>query len=58
MDIVEARKHLTEQDNKKYSDQEVQEIINSLSVLADIALDKWFSLTPEERKRFHNKKNK
>lgn len=51
MTISEARK-LIGAGHVKYTDQEIEEIINTFSVLSDIAIDSWLTKTPEERKQF------
>lgn len=50
MNIQKAREIL-EKNGKKYSDEEIQEMISSTNVLVDMALDMWFKMTPEERKK-------
>ena len=54
--IEEARK-LMGKASSKYTDEQVGEVINSLSVIADLAIDSWLAMKPEERKKWI-KKNK
>ncbi len=49
--IEEARKLLGKA-SSKYSDQQVEEMINTLSLLSDLAIDSWLAKTPEERRKF------
>lgn len=49
--IEEARKLIGE-GHTKYSDEQIEEIINTLYVISDLAIDSWISKTPEERKKF------
>ena len=51
MTIEEARK-LIGKGHTKYTDQQIEEIIGTLSVLSDLAIDSWLAKTPEERKQF------
>ena len=41
--IEQARKHLSDEDNKKYSDEDIQSIISDARVLADIAIDEYLA---------------
>lgn len=51
MTINEARKVLGK-DGNDLTDEQVQEYINSASILAEIAIDTFKEMTPEERKKF------
>lgn len=58
MTIEEARKILGK-DSSKYRDDEVEEVLGTLTVLADIAIDQWIALSPEEKEAWRKKtKNK
>lgn len=57
MTIQEARKVLGK-DDKKLTDDQVQEYINSASVLSEIFFDMLSKMTPEERKAFSKKTKK
>lgn len=49
--IKEARE-LMGKNADKYTDEQVEEMVNTLSVLSDLAIDSWLAKTPEERKKF------
>lgn len=55
MTIQQARKIL-DKEGKKMSDSQVQEFINTASLLSDIFFDMWFKMTPEERANFKSKR--
>ncbi len=50
MDVPTARKTLGKIADR-YTDREVQEIINTLEILADVCIDQFFATTPEEQKK-------
>lgn len=52
--IQEARK-LIGKGYTKYTDEQVEEIINTLYAVSDLAIDSWIAKTPEERKQFVQK---
>lgn len=54
--IEEARKLIGKEANK-YTDEQMAEMVNTLAVLADLAIDSWLAKTPKERKQWI-KKNK
>ena len=54
MDITKARKVLGK-DSKDLTDEQVQEYINSASVLAEIAIDTFQKMTPEQTKKYIKK---
>jgi len=57
MDIKKARKLIGEE-NIKYNDDEILEMIDTAKLFSDIAIDMFSKMTPEERKNFiKNKKN-
>jgi hypothetical protein len=39
------------------TDEQVQELIDSMTALADIIIDHYLSLPPEERAKYRNKPN-
>jgi hypothetical protein len=51
MDIKKARELIGET-NTKYNDEQILQINDSLTTLADIIIDKFLKMTPEERKKF------
>ena len=51
MDIKEARE-LIGDENTKYTDAEIQNMIETARLFADIAIDMFLKMTPEERKKF------
>lgn len=51
MTIDEARKAMGKA-AAKYTDAQIDEMINTMSFLADMAIDTWLAKTPEERKKF------
>jgi len=51
MTIKKAREILGEEYANK-SNEEIQQIIDSLTTLADIAIDTFVKMTPEQRKAF------
>lgn len=55
MNIQKARKVLGKE-GKNLTDEQISEEINTATVLADIFLDMWFEMTPEERKAYKSKK--
>lgn len=54
MTVKEARKILGKEE-KKMTDEQVQEYINSASLLSDIFFDIWNKMTPEERAKWKKK---
>ncbi|MCB9813731.1 MAG: hypothetical protein H6772_04990 [Pseudomonadales bacterium] len=54
MTIKQARRILGKQ-SQDQSDDEVQESIDSGKVLADIIIDQYFKMSPQERKDWHKK---
>ncbi len=52
---IQRAREILEKDCEKLTDDQVQEYINSADVLSDVALDIWFKMTPEERKKFKGK---
>jgi len=52
MNIKKARNLLGKQ-SSKYSDEEVGETIETMTMLANIIIDKYLEMTPEERKKWH-----
>jgi len=54
MTIQRARALLGEK-YAHHTDDEIQEILNTLSVIADIATDSLVKMTPEQRKAFKKK---
>ena len=56
--VEEARKVMGKEASK-YTDNQMVEMVNTLTVLADIAIDSWLAKTPKERKVWAKKhKNK
>lgn len=55
MDIRKARE-LIGRDGIKYTDKQVQEIIDTAKLFSDIAIDMFLKMTPEERKKFSKNK--
>ena len=53
---IQRAREILEKDDGKYTDEEILEFINTADVLSDMALDKWFKMTPEERKAFDKNK--
>jgi len=51
MDIKEARE-LIGDENTQYNDSEIQNMIETARLFADIAIDRFYKMTPEERKKF------
>lgn len=51
MDIQKARKLLGKKD-KNLTDEQVLEFIHTGEVLADVILDMWLKMTPEEKKKW------
>lgn len=51
MDIQKARELIGET-NTKYTDEQILQINDSLATLADIIIDRFLKLTPEERKKY------
>jgi len=49
--IKKARRILGKEVSGK-TDEEVQEMINTVSLFADLALDVFYKMSPEERKKF------
>ncbi|MCR4324924.1 MAG: hypothetical protein NUV69_04540 [Candidatus Curtissbacteria bacterium] len=47
--VPEARKMMGKEASK-YSDEQVVEMVGTLTVLADLAIDSWLAKTPNERK--------
>jgi len=54
MTIQRAREILGEKYAKR-TDEEIQQIVNTLEVLANISIDTVLKMTPEERKAIKNK---
>ena len=54
MTIKQARKILGK-DEQDLTDEQVQEYINSASILAEIAIDTFSKISPEKRKEFLKK---
>jgi hypothetical protein len=54
MDIKKARKVIGEE-NIKYNDDEILEMINTAKLFSDIAIDMFSKMTPEERKTYTSK---
>lgn len=55
--IKEARE-LMGKNADKYTDEQVGDMINTLALLADLAIDSWLAKTPEERKKFKDEYKK
>jgi hypothetical protein len=55
MDIKKARE-LIGKTNTQYTDEQVQEINDTMQTLADILIDEFLKMSPEERKKFAKKK--
>lgn len=55
MDIKKAREIIGEINNQ-YTDAEVLNMIETARLFADIAIDMFSKMTPEERKKFKHKK--
>lgn len=53
MTIKEARTLLGKDENA-ISDEELQRDIDTARTLADIVIDKYLEMTPEERKKWHH----
>lgn len=51
MDIKEARELIGDK-NTQYTDTEILKMIETARFFADIAIDKFSKMTPEERKKF------
>ena len=51
MNIQKARELIGET-NTKYNDQEILQMIDTMDTLANIIIDKFWKMTPEERKKF------
>ncbi|MFA5749999.1 MAG: hypothetical protein WC895_02140 [Candidatus Shapirobacteria bacterium] len=51
MDIQKARK-LIREENIRYNDEEILEMIDTAKLFSDIAIDMFSKMTPEERKKF------
>jgi len=51
VDIQKARKLLGKKD-KNLTDEQVLEFIHTGEVLADVILDMWLKMTPEEKKKW------
>lgn len=54
MDIKKARKIIGE-DNIKYNDEEILEMIDTTKLFSDITIDMFSKITQEERKKFSKK---
>ncbi len=52
--IQEARK-LIGKGHSKYTDKQIEEIIDNFYAISNLAIDSWLSKTPEERKQFAQK---
>lgn len=48
MSVPEARKIMGKKVDK-YTDEQMKEMIGTLTVLADLAIDSWLAKTPKER---------
>ena len=57
MDIKKARELIGET-NTQYTDEQVQEMTDTMETLADIIIDEFLKMPPEERKKFAKEKNK
>ena len=55
---IERARELLGNDEEKYSDDQIREIIINLETLADIAIETFKKLTPEERKKWLKKPKK
>ncbi len=55
---VKRARELLGDELKTYSDEKVQDMINSLEVLADIAIETFKKLTPEQRREWIKKPKK
>lgn len=51
MDIKKARE-LIGKTNTQYTDEQVQEINDTMQTLADILIDEFLKMSPEERKKY------
>lgn len=57
MDIKKAREIIGET-NIQYTNTEILNMIKTARLFADIAIDMFSKMTPEERKKFKHKKTK
>lgn len=57
MDIHKARELIGET-NIEYTDEQIQEMTSTMETLADIIIDEFLKMSPEERKKFAKEKNK
>lgn len=55
MDIKKARE-LIGKTNTQYTDEQIQEMTDTMQTLADIIIDEFLKMSPEERKKFAKKK--
>jgi hypothetical protein len=56
MDIKKARKVIGEE-NVKYNDEEILEMIDTAKLFSDIAIDMFSKMTPKEKLHFKLKSN-
>jgi hypothetical protein len=56
MDIQKARE-LIGKTNSKYTDTQIQDMIDTAKLFSDIAIDMFMKMTPEDRKKLLKKGN-
>ena len=52
--VAEARKIMGKKADK-YSDEQIVEMVGTLTVLSDLAIDSWLEMTPGARKKWMKK---